>query len=142
VTFNGTLNYTYYRINGSDWINYTVPFSLKTQGIHLLEWTCDSNMSNISSVEIKIDWAPPILSNDNVKWIGLLKWQMSVNASDEVSGVNRVEFGDQIDTEPPYQVILRGCWWLYCLIIFFQGGYFYLNAWDNAGNYLQQPSSS
>ncbi|HUS98869.1 MAG TPA: hypothetical protein VMY59_00935 [Candidatus Thermoplasmatota archaeon] len=37
VTFNGTFNYINYRIDGSNWNNYTAPFSLNTEGIHLLE---------------------------------------------------------------------------------------------------------
>ena len=59
VKFNDSLDYIYYRINGNDWIHYTMPFAMEDDGIFLLEWTCDSNMSNISSVEIKIDQTKP-----------------------------------------------------------------------------------
>jgi hypothetical protein len=141
VTFNETLNKIYYRINGSNWINYTAPFTMKTQGIHLLEWTCDSNLSDIYSVEIKIDSGTPIFSNYKVKRIGLFKWQFSVNASDDTSGVNRVWFlfTDSFDFEPPYQVNWHGCYWLTWLSMI---GYIYfpVMVWDNAGNYISQPS--
>ena len=145
VTFKGTLNYTSYRINGSNWINYEVPFTLISQGIHLLEWTCDSNMSNISSIEIKIDWYPPILSNMTYKWIGLFKCQYNINASDEFSGVNYVEFPfGPIDTEPPYQAIRKGGRLYWRLIMAFEAfhGFSSWNAWDNAGNSIPQPSSN
>jgi len=142
VTFNGTTNNTYYRINGSNWIKYTEPFELIPQGINLLEWTCDSNTSNISSLEIKIDLDYPILSNYTVKWVGLLKWQFGITATDNISGVNRVEFslGNLVDTEPPYQFIWRGCWWLFCLIDLFDIYFLQWDAWDNAGNEIPQIS--
>ncbi len=145
VTFYGTVDELFYRINGSDWIEYTEPFTMKTEGIHLLEWTYDSNTSNISSLEIKIDWIPPFLSNYSSKRIGLFKWQLGVNATDKVSGINRVEFplwnfGHNIDTEPPYQFIWWGCMILFSLIQWFTHDYFWWNAWDNAGNMAYQPS--
>jgi len=147
VTFNGTLNNTYYRINGSNWIKYTEPFELIPQGIHLLEWTCDSNMSNISSLEIKIDWLSPIASNITSKRLGLFKWQFDINVSDEFSGVNRVRFfiDGSIDTEPPYQLIWKGClllFWLKCLFDLLYRYSHTWNAWDNAGNCYQEPSYS
>jgi len=146
VTFNGTFNYVYYRIDGSNWINYTGPFTLRTEGIHLLEWTCDSNMSNISSLEIKIDWAPPEIGNYTVERVGLLKWQFRIDASDEISGVNAVQFNIPrvTDTEPPYEVIWRGCAWFYGLLdsiltLLFNWWTYPFDAWDNAGNHIFQP---
>jgi hypothetical protein len=141
VTFKGTINSTFYRINGGNWIQYSEPFELISQGIHLLEWTCDSNLSDIYSVEIKIDTATPTFSQYKVRWIGLFKWQFSVNASDDTSGVNRVWFliTDSIDTEPPYQVNWKGCYWLTWLSMIGQI-YFPVMVWDNAGNYISQPS--
>jgi len=147
IIFFGTLNNTIYRIDGSDWITYTEPFTLKTQGIHLLEWTCDSNMSNISSLEIKIDWEPPILDNYSRERLGLFIWQFSVEVFDEFSGVNRVwcAWGgyDTYDTEPPYQFIFKGFYRLINLIlsIFSPWTLFKtFDAWDNAGNNYPDPS--
>jgi hypothetical protein len=147
VTFNDSFYHISYRINGSNWINYTKPFTLKTQGIHLLEWTCDSNMSNISSLEIKIDLDPPILSNYTSKQIGLFRWQFSVEAFDEFSGVNRVwcfwGFPHNYDTEPPYQFISIGFLRIVSLLLSLLTPwvlYMTVNAWDNAGNYWAWPS--
>jgi len=140
VTFNGTYDELFYRINGSNWTSYIEPFKMKIQGIHLLEWTCDSNMSNISSLEIKIDFTEPILSNETVKRIGLIKWQFSVNATDEISGVNKVMCGwvpEYYDTEPPYQFTYIGFYRLHMLLnLIFPWSWTYWTflAWDNAGN--------
>jgi hypothetical protein len=140
VAFNGSLHQIHYRINGNNWTIYTEPFKMKTQGIHLLEWTCDSNMSNISSLEIKIDFTEPILSNETVKRIGLIKWQLGINATDEVSGVNKVLCAwvpEYYDSEPPYQFTFIGFYRLSLLLnlIFpWTGCYWTFVAWDNAGN--------
>ena len=137
VTFNGTFDCIYYRINGNDWINYTAPFKLIQDGIHLLEWTCDCNMSNIYSKEIKKDSGSPYFSDGKVKWLGLFKWQFSLNAYDDTSGVNRVYFSwtNSYVTEPPYQVIWRGCYWLYLLRSI--GSHDYgIDIYDNAGNHF------
>jgi len=146
VLWNGSYNGIAYRIDGGSWQTYTAEFSLTTEGIHLLEWACDFNMSNIYSVEIKIDKYPPILSNYTVKRIGLFKWQFSVNAYDEFSGVNRVWCAwvhDTYDTEPPYQFIYIGFYRLLNLLYSILSPwvlYMTFNAWDNAGNSLDWPS--
>jgi hypothetical protein len=146
VTFNGIVDELLYRINVSNWIDYTEPFIMKTEGIHLLEWTCDSNMSNISSLEIKIDFTEPILSNETVKRIGLFKWLFSVNATDEVSGVNKVLCAwvpEYYDSEPPYQFTFIGLYRLSLLLnlIFpWTGCYWTFVSWDNAGNGGNIPS--
>lgn len=147
VTFNGTFNYIHYRIDGNNWTNYTIPFLLNIQGIHLLEWMCDSNMSDIYSIEIKIDTTAPFITEAKQERIGLFIWQISVNATDEISGVNRVAFylADFIDTEPPYQVIWRGFMWinhfLDKLITLITGvPSIRIDIWDNAGNSLIKPS--
>ena len=145
VTFKGTINSTFYRRNGGNWIHYTEPFEIISQGIHLLEWTCDSNMSNISSIEIKTDWVPPLISNITRTRLDIFKWQCDVNVTDEFSGVNRIRFfiDGSIDSEPPYQFIWRGCWLFFWLRCFFNPIYSLMhtwNAWDNAGNTYQEPS--
>jgi len=146
VTFNGTVNELLYRINGNNWTKYSEPFIIKTEGIHLLEWTWDSGMSNVSSLEIKIDLSPPVLSNETVRRIGLFKWQFDINATDEVSGVNKVycDWTPTIyDTEPPYQFIYFGFyWWVIFINSIFSPWNLYMtfDAWDNAGNSLDIPS--
>ena len=153
VTFAGSVNETYYRINETYWTKYTVPFTLSAQGIHLLEWTCDANKSEIYSVNLKIDSVGPSYTEITVKWVGMFKWQISIDVTDETSGVNRVWFNvtNYTDTEPPWQTIYRGCWWLrslYSLYLWIFNRDLYdqymftpkLNAWDSAGNSFEQPS--
>ena len=55
VFFIGSCDQVNYRINGGSWSIYTASFELIDEGINLLEWTCDGNISDIYSVEIKID---------------------------------------------------------------------------------------
>lgn len=76
----------------------------------------------------------------------MLQWLISINASDEISGVNAVQFdiANFIDTEPPYEVIWWGCMWLHNIksiifrILFGVIGWPY-DTWDNAGNHISQP---
>jgi len=95
VWFNGSYNGISYRIDGGSWQTYTEEFSLTVDGIHLLEWTCDYNMSNIYSVKIKIDRTIPLIAL-NYTWDGN-RWRgydiiYTATANDEMSGMNRVEF--------------------------------------------------
>jgi hypothetical protein len=138
VTFVGDLNDTMYRINNSGWIEYTNPFILNSQGIHVLEWRCNSSATY--SVEIKIDWLPPNVTNFSHKRLGLFKWQFAVDVSDEFSGVKSVQFDIDlsIDSEPPYQLIWRGCFLLYLIRCFISPSFAFMHmwdAWDNAGNH-------
>jgi len=147
VTFVGG-NYTYFRIDGGNWIVYTGPFVISTDGIHLIEATYD--FEHIYNITIKIDRTPPIC-NLIAKRVGFFKWQFFVNASDETSGINRVEFYIDcrligVDTRLPYEIIwsynfmtwlrlfilinLMGQWWCGLEVI----------AIDNAGNTPINPS--
>jgi hypothetical protein len=147
VWFNGSSSRIDYRIDGGNWTVYTAPFALTTEGRHLLEWMCDGNISDIYSIEIKIDTTPPRITETPQKRIGLFQWQFSVNASDNISGVNRVEFffDGYIDTEPPYQHTWTGCM-LYIRFLNFIYRFFlgiipiYFDAWDNAGHSTIKPS--
>ena len=84
-----------YRIDGGTWQTYSAPFMLTFDGKHLLEWTCDSNMSEIYSIEIKIDKTPPVVSVnytwERKYWKGYI-YIYSVEAFDTTSGMNRTEF--------------------------------------------------
>ena len=150
VSFNGTYNYVNYRINGGIWTEYINPFVLFYDGIYLLEWVCDSNMSDIYSVEIKIDQSSPYATEPlKIRWVGFRKWQFTANVSDDMSGVNRVVFyiANFTDTEPPYQVTWTGFLWWRSLIKFIYsllGGWigYEVDVFDNAGNGLPQPSSN
>jgi hypothetical protein len=149
VGFNGSVDQVNYRINGGSWFIYTAPFALIDEGIHLLEWTCD-NISDIYSMEIKIDTSGPYFGNFKANRIGLFKWRFSVDVFDELSGVGGVLFyiTNSTDTEPPYEsTIWRGCYILFCLSNFldflFHSNFFCpIDAWDNAGNYMVKPHAT
>jgi hypothetical protein len=95
VGFNGSFYEINYRIDGGSWQTYTAPFSLTTEGIHLFEWYCDDNMSNIGSIEIKIDKTKPLIE---INWTWIKKpWRYYefiyyATCSDGMSGMNRIEF--------------------------------------------------
>jgi len=147
VTFNGTINY---RIDGGNWIAYTVPFILTKNGVHLLEWTCDGNTSNVYSVIIKIDQTKPIINNFYTTRIGIFKWKFIADVSDNTSGINRVEFYSDskfigICTAPPYTIFWKGLYFLIRLKFFLTANWDILpkcTVYDNAGNvyYLPIPS--
>jgi hypothetical protein len=147
VTFNGSGNRTCYRIDGGGWIEYVVPFMLNADGIHFFEWTCDYNMSEIYSVEIKIDQTQPNVTF-TAKRVGFFKWRYTANASDEISGINRVEFYIDStfinnDTEPPYEAFWTGFWFILWLKYRKTGDMSYLPMcipYDNAGNCPMSPS--
>jgi hypothetical protein len=95
VGFNGSFYEINYRIDGGSWQTYTAPFSLTTEGIHLFEWYCDDNMSNIGSIEIKIDKTAPLISINYSIWRKYWKgylYTYNIEALDKMSGMNRTEF--------------------------------------------------
>jgi len=94
VGFNGSFHKINYRNDGGGWQTYTAPFGLTTEGIHLFEWYCDDNMSNVGSVEIKIDRTKPRVrmnfTYEGNRWVGYTLIFYPV-AFDSMSGMNRVE---------------------------------------------------
>ncbi|MBN1860271.1 MAG: hypothetical protein JW840_02295 [Candidatus Thermoplasmatota archaeon] len=143
VTFVGIINNTFYRIDEGNWTKYITYFSIKTEGIHLLEWACDSNLSEIYSMNIMIDFSPPTAQITMHK-ISLLTWKAVFDVYDEISGINKVwfEWTNSTDTEPPYEFIWHGSWWwisfwsfIYTLFLGYNTDYPF-DAWDNAGNHI------
>jgi hypothetical protein len=125
VTFVGG-NYTYFRIDYGDWTLYTGPFSISTDGIHLIEATYD--FEHIYNVTIKIDRTPPDWIGFFIDKIGYNKYRIYAEVSDATSGVNRVEFylNDYLIYtvyEAPYEWFYKGPSFNYNSIVF-----------DNAGN--------
>ncbi|HEX08424.1 MAG TPA: LamG domain-containing protein, partial [Thermoplasmatales archaeon] len=56
------VNHTYYRINGSSWVEYTSPFTISDGGSHTIEWySVDylGNMESIRSYTVYVDNTPP-----------------------------------------------------------------------------------
>ena len=84
-----------YQIDGGVWNTYTAPFGLTNDGIHLFEWKCASNTSDIYSIEIKIDKTKPLIE---INWTGIRKpWRYYefiyyATCSDGMSGMNGIEF--------------------------------------------------
>jgi hypothetical protein len=125
VTFVGG-NYTYFRIDDGNWTGYTGPFSISTDGIHLIEATYD--FEHIYNVTIKIDRTPPDWIGFFIDKIGYNKYRIYAEVSDATSGVNRVEFylNDYLIYtvyEAPYEWFYKGPSFNYNSIVF-----------DNAGN--------
>ncbi len=148
VYFYGSVNNTFYRIDGGNWTKYISYFIIETEGIHPLEWACDSNLSEIYSMEIKIDISPPY-SQVRMQKVRLFTWKAVFDVYDEISGINKVwfEWTNSTDAEPPYEFIWHGCWWwiwfwdsIYTLLFGLppqtptNGLY---DVWDNAGNHLE-----
>ena len=150
IAFNGTYNSICYRIDSGYWITYTAPIELYHEGIHLLEWTCDCNMSDVYSMKIKIDSIGPYFGNYTAHRMGLLKWRFSVDVFDDLSGVAGVLFyiTNSTDLEPPYEsTVWRGCYFLYRLYWFIDFLFNFeiscpIDAWDNAGNYMVKPHAT
>jgi hypothetical protein len=102
VTLNATdedgVNATYYRINGGEWKTYESPFIISEDGINILieYYSIDyfGYIEEVKSSKLDIDQTPPVI---NFSWevyrIGC-KWYLEfyVNATDETSGMDRVEF--------------------------------------------------
>ncbi|MBE3136389.1 MAG: hypothetical protein IMZ43_03210 [Thermoplasmata archaeon] len=127
VTFVGSGNLTYYRIDGGDWTEYVVPFTIQDDGIHLFEWICNGNISQIYSETIQIDQHYPVMVV-TVEKIGLNRYKFHEEVFDATSGVNRAEFylnGYLIfaDYEAPYEWTYKGPSFLPDFLSF-----------DNAGN--------
>jgi len=91
----------YYGIDGN-WTKYTSPFSVLEHGEHILEWYVVDYEGNSSEVDgpfyFKVDRIPPRIDKDGVHWelfrpepFGAWYVRFWTNASDELSGMGRVE---------------------------------------------------
>ncbi len=91
----------YYGIDGN-WTKYTSPFSVSEHGEHILEWYIVDDEGNSSEVDgpfyFKVDRIPPHIDKDGVHWelfqpelFGAWYVRFWTNASDELSGMDRVE---------------------------------------------------
>jgi|GEM_PF-1198488 len=105
------VNHTYYRFDSGAWSEYTGPRPYTTEGITELWYYSMDKDGNIESLkgpfEIKIDQVPPSMNLTKVQ-LDLFNVKFTAQASDETSGVNRVEFSidGQVqfsDTESPYE---------------------------------------
>jgi hypothetical protein len=99
ITMSCTYNHdlikaVYYEYDGSGSVQYTEPFTIYIQGKICFSWCSmdyDGNMEPTKTITIAIDYTPPVIQL-NVEKIAFMKWFFSVNASDSIGGVARVEF--------------------------------------------------
>jgi hypothetical protein len=144
-------NYTHFRIDGGNWIVYTAPFVISTDGIHLIEATYD--FEHIYNITIKIDQTAPIFNDVIAKRVGFFKWRVATNITDNTSGINIVEFYIDscligADTELPYEITwsYNFMTWLRLFILINLMGQWWrgldILAIDNAGNIVVYPPIS
>lgn len=68
------VDYTMYKIDGGDWQQYSLPFTLTDEGPHTVEFYSvdkDENIEEVQSVQFKIDKTSPVVSlrtNPNILW--------------------------------------------------------------------------
>jgi len=111
---------TQYRVDGGLWQNYLGPFTIITDGDHVVEYRSADNAGNVEGVKqigVKIDTAPPstVYALESIK--GLNDWyvtyvKVSLTASDASSGVawskSRIDGGDWMEYLGPFLVTTDG----------------------------------
>jgi len=89
------VKFTYYKIDGDEWQEYNGIFLVTEDGMHNLSYYSVDYVGNEESVKgpfgFKIDKTVPTINLTVVK-IGLSKWRLIADVSDNTSGIARVEF--------------------------------------------------
>jgi parallel beta-helix repeat protein len=111
-----------YRVNGGEWVTYSVPFVIDKDGIHEVEYysiDVAGNEEEVKSIEIKIDTLPPVTSHELSGVEGKAGWWVSevavtlsavddTSLTTDVSGVNftryRVDGGEWITYSVPFVI--------------------------------------
>jgi hypothetical protein len=135
----------FFKIDGGDWMEYTTPFQVSTDGYHTVVcyYIDQGGPSGEYAASFKIDKTAPTVI-PTAQRIGLLKWRFTAEAFDATSSMNKVEFyvdssylGN--DTEYPY-IIIWSCslitalrHYIYTLKYPFWAGLSVI-AYDHAGN--------
>jgi hypothetical protein len=131
VTLDFPGNHSFYQIDQGGWNEFTTPFVVTSDGLHNVSAYYIDNEGHQSDTyyaTFKIDQTSPDFIDFTSEEIGHDKYRIQVNASDDVSGMNRVDLYINrylmcTDYEAPYE-------WIY------QGPPIDLDciAYDNAGN--------
>jgi hypothetical protein len=84
----------FYKINAGQWVHYTEPFPIDKQGLINFSWyyrNYSGESSDVFATNLKIDYTPPqvIITKER---IGLFKWRITCNVSDNISGIWYVLF--------------------------------------------------
>jgi hypothetical protein len=124
VTLSGG-NYTFIRVDNENWIVYTAPFTISTDGIHLIEATDD--FEHIVNATVKIDRTPPIWDNYYIENIGFNRYIFHANVTDTASGINKVDFYLNYfviftDYTAPYEWVYKGPSFFGCAVAFDYAG--------------------
>jgi parallel beta-helix repeat protein len=91
------INHTYYKLdNQGDWIEYTQPFYISQDGIHILSYYSVDMVGNeeeVHNVTLKLDQSAPdivlsVMQENSLK----TKWLLNASVADATSGVALVEF--------------------------------------------------
>jgi uncharacterized repeat protein (TIGR01451 family) len=110
------VNHTLYKIDVTEWIEYTTPLILSTDGTYALKYYSIDLAGNVEPVNgpftIKIDQSLPSITLTKEK-IGFNQVKFNAEVSDETSGIERVEFIldgvlQSNDTQAPYEWIWTG----------------------------------
>jgi parallel beta-helix repeat protein len=112
VDNDSSVNTTMYCINNDDWVEYTEPFTIITDGIHSLKfYSIDifDNDENVRMKEIKIDKEDPVLSyylqpsepNGKDEWY-LRNVEVTISVNDTTSGVSSIAYNLGGDTWNAY----------------------------------------
>lgn len=85
----------YYRYHDGDWELYTEPFTISIQGNIVFQWYPVDHNGNQGTVHtfqpFGIDYTPPYI-NVIKERISILTWRITVEAFDNVTGIDYVEF--------------------------------------------------
>jgi hypothetical protein len=85
--------YTRYRINGGNWISYTVPFVIAAEGVTSLEFYSADLLGNIEPpqmVDVRIDLTPPASSASAPSAASGSPIPITWSAADSPSGIETV----------------------------------------------------
>ncbi len=88
---------TQFRIDGSEWEEYSAPFEISDDGIHTLECFSEDgagNIEDIQSTQVKIDCTAPLLdiTTENGTVFDTDTVNITLTCSDPCSGVDCVEY--------------------------------------------------
>jgi len=127
---NGDVDTVFYRVDGGAWYQYSEPYQICTDGAHTFYWyyTYQGNTSEIMQITLNIDRTNPKLTLLSER-ISVNKMKIIAEATDETSGVNRVEFFvdgvlSYVDYTVPYEGFMVGIGIHHVKAV----------AFDNAGN--------
>jgi hypothetical protein len=127
---NGDIDTIFYRVDAGAWHQYVEPFQICADGMHIFYWyyTYHGNTSEILQTTLKIDRTNPELTLLSER-ISVNKIRIIADATDETSGINRVEFFvddvlSYVDYTVPYEGLIVGIGIHHVKAV----------AFDNAGN--------